>query len=65
MSENDLEFDQRITLIFIRERAGLVLENLDWYQRTWTCIGEEPGLISEKVLDLHQRRTWDFFREDP
>ena len=65
MSENALEFDQRITWTFIRERAGLVLENLSWYQRTWTCIREEPVLISEKGLDLYQRRTWAFIREEP
>ena len=38
MSENDLEFGQRINWTFIREGTGLVFENLDWYQRTWTCI---------------------------
>jgi len=39
--------------------------DLDWYQRTLTCIREEPGLISEKGLDLHQTRTCAFIREEP
>ena len=38
-------------------------KNLYLYQiRALTCIKEEPGLISEKNLDLCQRITWTGIR---
>jgi len=42
-----------------------VLENLDWYQRTWSFVREEPGLVSEKGMDLCQIRTWTCIIQEP